>query len=506
MRTLTVAGTALTALAVAWYIRRCARRQSTALPPQPCATVSSADDTPGAVAAPVASTAAPAASPVSSAPHSSTANTASTAAAGDQCTSPASAGAFAVGQRVRLEGIKSQAELNQQRGTVIGVDLAKDRVQVQLGGERRVQLKPACVVAIALDQISAEELTPVEMCQATFSVGHGSFTPAHAERVTQLMQQLRHDETRYAEMAFLVRACCCVEWHVPCLKPTGAKGKRSAASAAARREFLAFEQAGAPPLIACCSAEGGVKLLQALNPAPAGKAHLSRAFTGRALFNPVTLGSVEAPKFAAVILNPRLAEGATASSEFTQLPAQMFAALCHMSEAVYVESHLAAVVAWATGPAAADEFTEDENLIAGCEALASHTFFCFNAATAEQSARGEILPMNATGQRTAESAPAPFMILYTCEMALQLARPQLTAAGALRPPPGVAEVGSSAVLFAQVLETLSGEAAQNRGVILNDFVPGIAPELQAKCLPTAALVRIAAVASRRAAGATGTVV
>ena len=122
-------------------------------------------------------------------------------------------------------------------------------------------------------------------------------------------------------------------------------------------------------------------------------------------------------------------------------------------------------------------------------AFGAHTYFCFNASASEDS----ILPVTAIGRGEKGGGArggAAWILLYTCEMLLEHARPGMEQRGIF---PEGQQLAATAVPLASVLTTLQGSAA-NAGVHINEFVPGLAPSAKATHLESEFLSRFLALA------------
>ena len=93
--------------------------------------------------------------------------------------------ALEVGARVRLAGLRSKPELNGKLGKIKSFDAAKGRYNVVLeAAGSTLQVKASNLkVAVALPA----EMSSQELIQLTLS-NHGSLSPAHASRVTELLR------------------------------------------------------------------------------------------------------------------------------------------------------------------------------------------------------------------------------------------------------------------------------------------------------------------------------
>ncbi|EOD11471.1 hypothetical protein EMIHUDRAFT_120338 [Emiliania huxleyi CCMP1516] len=223
---------------------------------------------------------------------------------------------------------------------------------------------------------------------------------------------------------------------------------------------------------------GKLERSRALNQAAPGSELVLKPVRGREIFAAATLDGL-----GMVTLDPTLGERAD-DSRFTALPAPYFAPLCHMSQALHVESLLGAVERLArAGEAHAAEEAE------AARAFGAHTYFCFNASASEDS----ILPVTAIGRGEKGGGArggAAWILLYTCEMLLEHARPGMEQRGIF---PEGQQLAATAVPLASVLTTLQGSAA-NAGVHINEFVPGLAPSAKATHLESEFLSRFLALA------------
>ena len=155
-----------------------------------------------------------------------------------------------------------------------------------------------------------------------------------------------------------------------------------------------------------------------------------------------------------------------------------------MSEAVHLEALLATVAAAFAADTAGAPPTEEMRLAAN--AFASHTFFCFNASPDASS--GSIIPVTAMSPHGTGGALVSWMLVYTCEMVLEHARPHMEALGAFR---GHSQrMVASAVPGSSILQSLHASASANAGVHVNEFVPGLAAGHKVLGLTTAALDRL----------------
>jgi hypothetical protein len=216
--------------------------------------------------------------------------------------------------------------------------------------------------------------------------------------------------------------------------------------------------------------------LRALNPPPAGSSHTLLARAGGELFKSSQLEGVTM-----ISLDPHLGDSA-AASRFTALPEAYFPPLCHMSEALRVESSLGRAAALC---AAAEDGAPptDEAAHAAAALFSQHVFFCFNAAP--DGAVGSVIPVTAKSAHGAGGALESWMLLYTCEMVLEHARPHMEALGAFA---GHAQrMAATAVPASAVLASLKDANAGNAGVHVNEFVPGLAPQFKALGLTTAGI-------------------
>lgn len=151
----------------------------------------------------------------------------------------------------------------------------------------------------------------------------------------------------------------------------------------------------------------------------------------------------------------------------------------HMSEATALEAQMPTVLAACESLEAADVTSPAH--AAAASAFAGHTFFCFNASSPES---GTIIPV--TANSTGPNGQMSWILLYTCEVVLEHARPTLQAAGAFQSLP----MAATAVPAAAVLTSLQTPGNNNAGVHINEFAPGIAPEYKALGISTAAFARL----------------
>lgn len=370
--------------------------------------------------------------------------------------------ALEVGARVRLAGLRSKPELNGKLGKIKSFDAAKGRYNVVLeAAGSTLQVKASNMkVAVALPA----EMSSQELIQLTLS-NHGSLSPAHASRVTELLRSPNSP----IEAGGLLRCCTCIKWHVPSTKATK--------SGAVIKPYV-FTDTGSGSGFVLCTDPQRVEGVQRLNPPPAGRVHASQILSGKALFNASTLQGI---KF--VSLDPEVG-GSAEASVFTVLPEPYFQPLSHMSEAVCVEAGMPDITAWCMAGCTLDALSSSAKL--ACRAFSTHTFFCFNAST-DKSGQS-ILPITATGGAvTPGGEPGLYMLLYTCEMLLEQARPHMQGLGAFK---GLPDPPACAVPASDLLESLTAPGARNSGVHINEFVPGISDRYQALGLTTEALKRI----------------
>jgi len=116
-------------------------------------------------------------------------------------------------------------------------------------------------------------------------------------------------------------------------------------------------------------------------------------------------------------------------------------------------------------------------------AFAQHTFFCFNASADA----GTVIPITSHSSAGPEGKPTSFMLLFTCEMVLEHARPFMDSLGAFQ---GRKDIAATAVPAASVLTSLQTPGQGNAGVHINEFVPGLALGYKALGLSTAGLVKL----------------
>lgn len=396
-------------------------------------------------------------------PETSPAHGGSATASSQQPAATAGRGSeFTTGTRVRLKGLRSKPELNGQSGKVKSFDANKGRYNVVLAtGGATLQVKASNL----LEHVpQPSELSAQELIQMTLG-DHSSLTPDHASRVIELLRSPNSP----IEAGGLLRCCTCVKWHVPSVK-----AKKSGAI-----KFYVFSDTSNGSGFVLCSDPSRLVSVQERNPPPPGKLPAAQALSGKAIFNASTL---EGMKF--VSLDPEVGNTAEASI-FTVLPEPYFQPLAHMSEAVCVEDGLKAIKGWCMAGCLKDALNDAAKL--ACMAFRLHTFFCFNATT--DTSGQSILPITATGGPvTPGGDPALYMLLYTCEMVLEQARPHMQSLGAFTSiqidPPACAVPG------VDVLESLTAPGARNAGIHINEFVPGMNEDYKALGLTTEAVKRI----------------
>lgn len=418
-----------------------------------------------------------AANPVPSKPADVVAPGAATAAPGDDTASGtelALVGGFDIGARVRLTGLASKPELNNARGCVVGHDNVKDRVNVSLENGRTLQVKPTnLTTAGAIEQLSAVELSSLALAD------QNAFTKEHAEHLIHLLGQPSQNPI---EAGMLLRCCCSVDWHLFALRNARTKKDKMFTFDTPKGE----ESQGGTTIV-CASSPDQLDQLRTLNPPPSGSSHTVLVVRGTELFNTKRLEGV-----AMISLNPFLSDSAE-NSRFTALPAAYFAPLQHMSEAMAVERSLPTLSAMCAGPRSApsEEGTPPSTAAersAAATQFARHTFFCFNAASDAESSGG-IIPVTSTS--VVDGKPTSWMLLYTCEMLLEHARPHLEALGAFQGHSH--RISATAVPASAVLACLSSSSA-NSGVHVNEFVPNLAPAYKALHLPTSGFGQVAELA------------
>ena len=379
----------------------------------------------------------------------------------------AAASPFGVGDRVRLRGLNSKPELNGQLGRVVGFQQAKGRVNISLEGGRTLQVKPAnlCATTATAGELSAEELS-------TLTLGdHAALTPAHAERVIKLLAS----PSSAIEVGRLLRCCCCIGWHMPATRNVRNGAEKDFVFPNSQPDAT---QAGTTIVLA--SDPDKLTQLLALNTPPAGSEKLLRRVRGKQLFNASRLHGV-----GMISLDPYLGASAKASS-FTALPAAYFPPLCHMSEAIHVEALLATVAATCEATMADKTDPPTQEMRDAAKAFCSHTFFCFNASPDASS--GSIIPVTAMSPHGSGGATVSWMLVYTCEMVLEHARPHMEALGAFR---GHSQpMAASAVPGKAILESLHASGSANAGVHVNEFVPGLDAGHKFLGLTTSALERL----------------
>lgn len=397
-------------------------------------------------------------------------------------------GGYEAGANVRLTALKSKPELNGQRGTVVGYNEEKGRFNVYLvGSGKTMQVKPDNLMEAG--EILPSEFSPVELMKLTL-LPEEAFTPAHAERVVEL---LNSQPTQPVLAGCLLRCVCRIVWEVCCVKPSGKGEPRP-------HRFPDGTSKDSGGLV-LCSDPAFAEPVQAAAPPPGRSKHVLKRMAGREVFNAKTLQNVEW-----VSLNPSLGASAQTSS-FTSLQKPYFPALEHMSESLKIEALLASVsnyFATAEEEGTPQAWPPPEEVVEAAKALCGHTLFCFNAA---KDATGQtIIPITTlSSTKDSRGNPTNFMLLYTCEMLLEHARPHLDALGAFSQCGGAMAVPSAPVPFSDMLASLNQPNATNAGIHLNEFVPTIAVERKALGLTTKMLESLLQMASDGGAAA-GTVV
>ena len=378
---------------------------------------------------------------------------------------PPPIGGFHIGVRVRLTGLASKPELNGSRGCVVGHDHGKERVNVSLETGRTLQVKAAnLMVATAIEELSALELCSLALTDQR------ALTPAHAVRVIELLGQ---PSSTPIEAGMLLRCCCTIGWQL-----LATRNKKSGKERTFRFDAPQDHEQGGTTIVLGSSVEK-LEQIKKLNPPANNAVHAILSVTGKEMFNMKRLEGV-----GMISLDPFLGDSPE-TSRFTALPNAYFAPLCHMSEAMAVEASLPTIASMCPGPTppvapASDEQTTAEAMARAAKDFAAHTFFVFNASP--DAANGTIIPVTATSM--IEGKPTSWMLVYTCEMVLEQARPHLEALGAFQ---GLSKaMAATAVPATAILGTLAASAA-NSGVHINEFVPGISPTYKAVHLPTAGL-------------------
>ena len=427
---------------------------------------------------------------------------------------------FEVGAFVRFTGLKSKPELNGKRGTVKSFDSVKGRLNIKLPDGRTLQVRrhshptffwqahhrntcrtDICSFCASLhsnadtqikpDNLTAATVQPYEMTvqelMALCMGSHAALTPAHAARVVELL----HSTQQPVEAGCLLRCVCCIAWHVMHIKHKKSGSKR----------IFQISDATNGKGFVLCSEPSMISVLQQNNKAPSGSAHCTETLTGRSIFSQSTLDGL-----GFVNLDPVI--GPTAeTSRFTVLPQAYFGPLIHMSEALHVERGLSAIARWNGAATAADAFATKtffhvpEEAAVAADAFATHTFFCLNCTT--DPSGQSILPITATSSM-ADGQQKHFMLLYTCEMILETARPHMQELGAFKALAGSPPTGppAQAVPAADILASLKAPGAINAGIHINEFVPGLASEYKVLGLSTEAMERLFGAAGKGAEEAT----
>ena len=417
---------------------------------------------------PIAAAPAPAAQPKPTAPakeeKKTTPPTTAPAASATSVDTPT----FTVGERVRVVGLSSKPEFNGQSGRIIGYDQAKGRFNISLAGGRTLQIKPANIAPPEVSDLSATDMSGLTLAN------HNSLTPAHAERVIEMLRA----PGSAVEAGCLLRCCCAFEWTAPIWvnKKTGEE-KLFTFNHAVPGEH---EGSGGLAFVLVSDAKK-LEQLRSLNEPPKGFTHDTKKLGGLNAFNRTQLDGI-----GLISLDPHLAATAEAS-RFTALPAAYFPSLMHMSEALIVEESLKGVVAMChlddtvppPAPSLLDAFT------IAATAFSRHTFFCFNAAP--NPADGTIVPITAQSTDAKTGKMGTWMLIYTCEMVAEHARPHLEALGAF---PGKRQLPATAVPAVSVLKSLKQPENDNAGVHINEFVPGMNIEYKALGLRVESLVEL----------------
>ena len=392
---------------------------------------------------------------------------------------------YQTGHNVRLKALKSKPELNGQRGSITGYDEAKGRYNVHLvESGKTLQIKPDNLTDAG--EISPSELSAVELFRLTLST-ENVFTSAHAERV---VDQLRSQQTSPVIAGCLLRCVCHIKWEVACVATASGKARP--------HRFPDGTGSDSCGLVMCSDAEFAKPIQAASPPLTKKMEHCCKLMLGREIFNEQTLDKIEW-----VSLNPVLGASAETST-FTSLQKAYFPSLMHMSEAMHIEGLLSDVNNY---------FADDDpvspppaSVMEAARALMKHVLFCFNAS--KDKSGQNIVPITAmSSTKDSRGKPANFMLLYTCEMLLENARPHLDAMGAFAQCGGASAVPSGPVPFSDLLASLNQPNATNAGIHLNEFVPGIAPERKALGLTTRALEQLQKMAmTEDAKDVSGTVV
>lgn len=322
-------------------------------------------------------------------------------------TPEASGAEFAPGTIVRLGGLKSQTKLN---GLLARVDVfmaGSNRYNVRAirdGKGLQVKSSNLSPVEAGADELVAL-LSPPELCRLTLA-DHRALKPAHVQRLLEL---LRSESLAPLDAGRLLRCCCCYDWHVPCIRH----------SSTGEEHIFSFSTLDTSKGVVLCSNQARLEALQGRHTPAEGTAFVSRRTAGREVLTAEGLGGLTF-----VSLDPE--EGADAppgGPRYTVLSSDHFPALQHMGQALALEGGLAALQAACAAGRSGAQLAR----LGACHDFANHTFFCFNASATPDS----ILPVTsmASEDGTPEKA-RPYMLLYTCEMVLEHARPKLVELGA----------------------------------------------------------------------------
>ena len=289
----------------------------------------------------------------------------------------------------------------------------------------------------------------------------------------------------------LLRCCCVARWYLPSIEASSSAGSSAGSTAGLSVEYCEDPSTGRGLVLSTSASRCAA--LAASAPPPSGGTRVAVRVDGCALFTPTELDGL---KF--VALNRE--EAPDPRAQMTVLSEAHFPSLVHMSSAVRLEAGLSAIAdalpsLGAPHVPGAPHAPLSESLSAAVRAFASHTFFCFNASSDAAS----ILPL------TAAHEGRSYMLLYTCEMLLEVARATLadlgafggaaTGAAAAGAAAAGATIPSSPLPASYLLGALSSGAAAH-GVHVNEFVPGLRAEYKLIGLQTE---RLGAVV--RAAGA-----